>query len=95
MPFLRTRTPSPISTSPTHSTPYAPLPTPIANVLLNAWDSHSFGKSSDALADWLNARWKKSGYQVSRETVCFTLRVNGRDGRMGVEDCGEGAFYRG
>ena len=71
-----------------------PLPAPMVKVLLEAYDAHSWDQSSDALTDWLNSRWRKSGYQVSRETVCFTLRVHGRNARMGGEDNLEGAFLR-
>lgn len=70
------------------------LPSPIVRVVLESYDSHDWNRSSDALADWLNGRWRKSGYQVSREVVCFTLRVNGRDAEMGRGDRLNGAFCR-
>ncbi|KAK4546224.1 hypothetical protein LTR36_002361 [Oleoguttula mirabilis] len=95
-----TRTPKPSSSSSSLYTPSTtsatnqPLPSPMVKVLLDSYDSHEFQQSSDALTDWLNARWKKSGYQVSKETVCFTLRANGRDARMGGGDELSGAFLR-
>ena len=73
---------------------HSPLPEPVAVVLLQCWDDHEWQSSSDAIADWVNARWKKSGYSVSRETVCFTLRLHGRDARMGLGDDLCGAFVR-
>jgi len=36
------------------------LPSPLVQVVLNSYDSHNFDGSSDALADWLNARIKKA-----------------------------------
>lgn len=96
MPSLRALikpSPLPISTS-TATNTHQPLPTPVTTVLLSAWDTQNFGHSADALADWINLRWRKSGYEVSRETVCFTLRLHGRDARMGVRDPLEGAFHR-
>lgn len=71
-----------------------PLPSPMVNVLLEAWDSHEWNHSSSAITNWLNARWAKTGYQVSEETVYFTLRASGRDARMGLGDSLEGAFCR-
>ena len=76
------------------SAPYSPLSSPIARVVLESWDSHDWNSSSDALTDWLNARWAKSGYQVSKEVICFTLRANGRDGKMGRGDRDDGVFVR-
>jgi hypothetical protein len=56
-----------------------PLPDgPIINVVLREWDTHDFDYSSDALSDWLNARWRKTGYEVSREIVWCILKINGR-----------------
>lgn len=71
-----------------------PLPSPMVAVVINAWDSHDWQGSSDAFTDWLNARWAKSGYQVSNETICFTLRSKGRDARMGLGDPTDGVFCR-
>lgn len=71
-----------------------PLPSPIAKVVLDAWDAYDWNHSSDAIADWLNGRWAKSGFEVSKETICFTLRSQGRDARMGLVDRLDGAFYR-
>lgn len=71
-----------------------PLSTPIVKVVLDSYDSHNFDRSADALTDWLNGRWKKSGYQVSKETVAFTLRLHGRDARRGRGDRLGGAFFR-
>lgn len=83
-------TPSPASAA------SQPLPSPMVRVILDSYDAHAetWAGSSDALTDWLNARWQKSGYSVSKETVCFTLRVNGRDAKMGMGDQLRGAFYR-
>ncbi|THW37655.1 hypothetical protein D6D22_07084, partial [Aureobasidium pullulans] len=43
----------------------APLtcpPSPITAQILESWYEYDWRNSSDALTDWLNARWKKSGY---------------------------------
>jgi hypothetical protein len=71
------------------------LPQPIETLILQSWDSYDWQKSSDALADWINGRWGKTGYSVSKEVVCFTLRMNGRDARLGLGDHLCGAFFRG
>lgn len=73
---------------------YEPLPIDVVTILLNEWDNRDFGRSSDAVTDWLNARWAKTGVQVSRETICFTLRLHGRDAVMGLGDHLDGAFTR-
>lgn len=58
---------------------HTPLPDkPIVELILHEWDTRRFSCSADALADWLNARWRKSGYELSAETVCEVLRSNGR-----------------
>ena len=77
------------------STAHSALPKPIETLILESWDSYDWQKSSDALADWINGRWGKTGYSVSREVVCFTLRMNGRDARLGLGDHLGGSFYRG
>lgn len=61
---------------------------------MSSWEEHDWEQSSDALADWMNARWLKCGYQVSREVVCFHLRAAGKDARMGLGDSLDGAFRR-
>jgi hypothetical protein len=71
------------------------LPQPIETLILQSWDSYDWQKSSDALADWINGRWGKTGYSVSKEVVCFTLRSNGKDARLGLGDHLCGAFFRG
>jgi hypothetical protein len=71
------------------------LPQPIETLVLQSWDSYDWHKSSDALADWINGRWGKTGYSVSKEVVCFTLRMNGRDARLGLGDHLCGSFFRG
>ena len=87
--------PAPIYTMSAASIAHQPLPSPVAKVLLKCWDTYNFDNSSDALTDWINARWEKTGYQVSKETVCFTLRMNGHTGaRMGLGDKQQGAFMR-
>lgn len=73
---------------------HEPLPLDVAGLVLQEWDSHEWHCSSDALADWLNARWAKTGYRVSKETVCFTLRMAGRNAQMGLGDAQKGRFYR-
>lgn len=78
----------------TASAAHQPLPSPVVQVVLESYDSRDWQSSSDALTDWLNARWAKSGYQVSKEVVCFTLRANGRDAKMGLGDHLEGRFER-
>lgn len=86
---------SPLTTqAATASTAHQPLPSPVVQVVLQSYDNHDWQSSSDALTNWLNARWAESGYQVSRETVCFTLRLHGRDARMGLGNHLEGAFVR-
>lgn len=74
----------------TASDAHGPLPQPVAEEILHCWDSYDWQKSSDALTDWMNARWEKTGYNVSRKVVCFTLRMRGRDALMGLGDhlCG-------
>lgn len=74
---------------------HEPIPSPIADVLVICWDKYDWCNSSDALTNWANARWKKTGYSVSRETVCFMLRLRGRNAKMGIDDHLQGAFYRG
>ncbi|KAJ4298159.1 hypothetical protein N0V90_006058 [Kalmusia sp. IMI 367209] len=66
----------------------------VIEVILREWDERRWGCSADALASWLNRRWKKSGYEVSAETVCEVLRENGRIAFRGMGDEGEGAFAR-
>ena len=80
------------------SLPHAPLDPALVTVLLYSYDAHDWDQSADALTEWLNARWRKTGFRVSRETVCFTLRANGRravvgGGCRGGSEKG-GAFYR-
>ena len=84
----------PTYTTSAASTDNEPLSLPMVKVLLDSWDAHDWENSSDALTDWLNARWHKSGYQVSNEVVCFTLRSQGRDARIGLGDRLNGALYR-
>jgi hypothetical protein len=68
------------------STTYSPLPSPVTEVVLDCWDRYDWRSSSDALTAWINARWKKTGFEISREVVCFTLRMHGRDAKMGLGD---------
>jgi hypothetical protein len=77
------------------STAHSALSKPIETLILESWDAYDWQKSSDALADWINGRWGKTGYSVSKEVVCFTLRMNGRDARLGLGDHLGGSFYRG
>jgi amidase len=67
---------------------------PIVEVILREWDTRGFSCSADALAEWLNLRWRKSGYGVSAETVCEVLRANGRVAFRGVGEGDEVAFAR-
>lgn len=93
-PFLRPK-PKSLYTGPSPaSKPHTPLPSPIAAIVLTAWDEHDFAGSADALANWLNARWAKSGYVVSSRTVCWVLRTRGRDARVGLGDVRGGGFVR-
>lgn len=86
--------PTPIYAPSAASALHQPLPSPMVKVILSSWDTYNFDSSSDALAGWLNARWKKSGYEVSKETVCFTLRTNGRmNAKMCITDPQGGAFF--
>lgn len=68
---------------------------PIIDLILHEWDTKRFSCSADALAEWLNSRWKKSGYQLSAETVCEVLRSNGRIAFRGQRDSDDGKFMRG
>jgi hypothetical protein len=77
------------------STAHPALPQPIEDLILHSWDSYDWHKSSESLTDWINGRWGKTGYSVSKEVVCFTLRLNGRDARLGLQDHLCGAFFRG
>ncbi|KAF2638485.1 amidase signature enzyme [Massarina eburnea CBS 473.64] len=87
--------PLPLSSVPLQNPHPGPLPDrPIIELILHEWDTRRFSCSADALADWLNARWKKSGYQLSAETVCEVLRNNGRIAFRGLGDDAEGAFAR-
>ena len=87
--------PLPLSSVPLQNPHPGPLPDrPIIELILHEWDTRRFNCSADALADWLNARWKKSGYQLSAETVCEVLRSNGRTAFRGLGDDAEGAFAR-
>ncbi|KAF2742870.1 amidase signature enzyme [Sporormia fimetaria CBS 119925] len=87
--------PLPLSTVPLQDPNPEPLPDrPIVELILHEWDTRRFSCSADALADWLNARWKKSGYELSAETVCEVLRSNGRIAFRGLGDDAEGAFAR-
>lgn len=75
----------------------APQPAPdsaMQALLIAEWDAHDWCHSSDALTDWLNARWAKSGYVLCRQECCFLLRLSGRDARMGLGDERGGAFVR-
>ncbi|PVI04609.1 amidase signature enzyme [Periconia macrospinosa] len=67
---------------------------PIVDLILKEWDTRRFSCSADALAEWLNKRWKKSGYTISAETVLEVLRGNGRVAFRGLGDAEEGAFTR-
>jgi hypothetical protein len=95
IPLRRTTKPTARYETSTASTAHSALPPPIETLILQSWDSYDWQKSSDALADWINGRWGKTGYSVSKEVVCFTLRVNGRDARLGLGDHLCGAFFRG
>ncbi|KAK0644982.1 putative amidase [Lasiodiplodia hormozganensis] len=64
---------------------------PVIKVILKEWDTRDFRQSSDALTSWLNARWRKSGYSLSMETVYEILKTNGRRAYRGLGDeAGEG-----
>ncbi|KAH7558848.1 amidase signature domain-containing protein [Bipolaris maydis] len=87
--------PMPLSSVPLQDPNPEPLPDqPIVDLILHEWDTRRFSCSADALADWLNARWRKSGYELSAETVCEVLRSNGRIAFRGLGDDAEGAFSR-
>jgi len=87
--------PLPLSSVPLQDANPEPLPDkPIIELILHEWDTRRFSCSADALADWLNARWRKSGYELSAETVCEVLRSNGRIAFRGLGDDAEGAFAR-
>jgi len=74
---------------------HEPLSSPVTAVILDSWDRYEWQGSSDALTDWMNERWRKTGFQISREVVCFTLRYHGRKARMGLGDHTGGTFSRG
>ncbi|KAF2201136.1 amidase signature enzyme [Delitschia confertaspora ATCC 74209] len=87
--------PLPLSSVPLQDPHPEPLPDkPIIELILHEWDTRRFNCSADALADWLNRRWKKSGYELSAETVCEVLRSNGRVAFRGLGDGEGGAFSR-
>ncbi|KAH3904255.1 hypothetical protein HBI56_176640 [Parastagonospora nodorum] len=87
--------PLPLSSVPLQDAHPEMLPDqPIIDLILHEWDTRRFSCSADALADWLNARWKKSGYELSPETVCEVLRSNGRIAFRGLGDDSEHAFTR-
>ncbi|KAF2734772.1 amidase signature enzyme [Polyplosphaeria fusca] len=87
--------PLPLSSVPLQDPNPEPLPDkPIVELILHEWDTRRFSCSADALADWLNARWRKSGYELSAETICEVLRSNGRIAFRGLGDDAEGAFAR-
>ncbi|KAF2106938.1 amidase signature domain-containing protein [Lophiotrema nucula] len=87
--------PLPLSCVPLQDPNPEPLPDkPIIDLILHEWDTRRFSCSADALADWLNARWRKSGYELSAETICEVLRSNGRIAFRGLGDDAEGAFAR-
>jgi amidase len=87
--------PLPLSSVTLHEPNPEPLPDqPIIDLILHEWDTRRFSCSADALADWLNARWMKSGYKLSAETVCDVLRNNGRVAFRGLGDDDAGAFSR-
>jgi len=87
--------PLPLATVPLQDPNPEPMPDkPIIDLILHEWDTRKFSCSADALAQWLNARWRKSGYELSAETVCEVLRSNGRIAFRGLGDDDEGAFTR-
>lgn len=87
--------PLPLSSVPLQSTDTEiPVDQGIVEVILREWDERRWGCSADALTNWLNKRWKKSGYEVSAETVCEVLRNNGRMAFRGMGDEGDGKFER-
>ncbi|KAK3070164.1 hypothetical protein LTR53_010927, partial [Teratosphaeriaceae sp. CCFEE 6253] len=87
-------TPAPVYTPSAASLGHTALPSPLVRVVLQSFDAQAWDGSSDALTDWLNARWAKTGFKVSKETICFTLRANGRNAAMRVGDAMEGKFCR-
>ncbi|KAK3069894.1 hypothetical protein LTS18_000201, partial [Coniosporium uncinatum] len=61
------------------STTTRPAPdAPVIAIILSEWDTREWGHSSDTLADWLNARWKKSRYSLTNAQVHEILIRNGR-----------------
>ncbi|KAK7516807.1 amidase signature domain-containing protein [Phyllosticta citriasiana] len=84
------------SSSPSSSTGQAQSApdAPIIRVILKEWDTRDFGHSSDALAAWLNARWRKSGYRVDEDVVWRILQASGREAWRGLGDRSQGAFVR-
>lgn len=70
-------------------------PSPITAIILSSWYKYDWANSSDALTDWLNARWKKSGYVVDRRVVHFLIKMDGvGDVSMELGDVMGGAFGR-
>ncbi len=67
---------------------------PIIALILTEYDNRDWNYSADALADWLNARWKKTGYSLSRQTIYEILKANGRVAFLGLGDDQEGKFAR-
>lgn len=79
---------------PAVSTAFEPLPSPVVAIALESFNCKDFGHSAEALTAWLNARWREPGYKVSAAAVCFALRSQGRDARMGVPDHLDGVMVR-
>ncbi|KAL1636151.1 hypothetical protein SLS58_009919 [Diplodia intermedia] len=59
---------------------------PIVAIILKEYDQHDFNGSSEALTNWLNLRWGKSGYQIKAEVVHSAVAGRG--------DLLDGAFLR-
>jgi hypothetical protein len=72
----------------------APLPSPMVRVVIDSYDTHKWDHSSVALTAWLNGRWKKTGYEMSPETVHAVLVLNGRKVELGKPDQMDGVFCR-
>ncbi|KAH7062438.1 hypothetical protein B0J12DRAFT_735983 [Macrophomina phaseolina] len=58
----------------------------VTAIILKEFDQRDFGGSSSALAEWLNKRWRKTGYQIDADVVHQVLIFNGREASADMGD---------
>lgn len=87
--------PMPLSSVPLQVPDPEPLfDQPIAELKRHDWNTMLASCSPNALAQWLSACWRISGYELSADTVCERLTKNGSVSFRGLSDATEGAFSR-